>query len=267
MSVVLRWSAHVATGILAAAVALTLVVMVVLPRLTHGFAMTVLTGSMTPDIPVGSAVLVRPVDPETLAVGDVATYEPTDAPAGTHVTHRVTAIERQAGERVFTFKGDANDVADSAPVSADQVVGEVWFHVPYLGAARDALHGRAGLSLLAMLVLGGYTLAQVGGALGDSRRKRRTASSGTSEPVRLTGTLVVATLPRDRIDGWSGLVVETTTEHVRLVLVPPSDGAAATVELLHEQGATDVTVLTGPVTVVGSPTTRPVPAHRESQHA
>lgn len=264
MSVVLRWSARLAVWALAAAVALTLVVMVVLPRLTHGFAMTVLTGSMTPDIPVGSAVLVRPVDPETLAIGDVATYEPAGAPEGTHVTHRIIAIDRRGGERVFTFKGDANDVADTAPVPAEQVVGEVWFHVPYLGAARDALHGKAGISLLAMLVLGGYTLAQLGGAFGDSRRKTKGDGVAT---VELPATVVVATLPRDRADGWAGLPLDQDGEHVRVVLVPPDGGATAMVELLEQQGAADVVVLTGPVTLTGSPATRPTPAHRENQHA
>ena len=38
-------------------------------------ALTVLTGSMTPEIPVGSVVIDRPVDPGMLKVGDVATYQ------------------------------------------------------------------------------------------------------------------------------------------------------------------------------------------------
>jgi signal peptidase len=264
MGVVLRWSARLAVWALAAAVAVTLVVMVVLPRLTHGFAMTVLTGSMSPGIPVGSAVLVRPVDPETLAVGDVATYAPADAPEGTHVTHRITSIDRAGGDRVFTFKGDANEVEDSAPVPAEQVVGEVWFHVPYLGAARDALHGKAGLSLLAMVVLGGYTLAQLGGAFGDSRRKKQ---GSTAASVELPGTVVLATLPLAHRDGWDGLVVEATDETVRLILAPPPDGTAAMVELLRQQGASDVTVLDGPVTLAGSLTDQLTPAPRETQHA
>jgi signal peptidase I len=73
---VVRWSGRLAGWALAAAVLLTVTVVMVLPRATSGFAMTVLTGSMSPEIPVGSVVLVRPVDAETLHVGDVATYLP-----------------------------------------------------------------------------------------------------------------------------------------------------------------------------------------------
>ena len=55
------------------------VTVLVLPRITDGAALTVLTGSMTPEIPVGSVVLVRPVDTATLRVGDVAPTSPSPA--------------------------------------------------------------------------------------------------------------------------------------------------------------------------------------------
>ena len=60
---------------LALLVAFCLAVVIVLPRAAHGVALTVVTGSMTPEIPVGSVVLVRPVDPRTLKPGDIATYQ------------------------------------------------------------------------------------------------------------------------------------------------------------------------------------------------
>ncbi|MGN6129547.1 MAG: hypothetical protein ACTHOK_04325, partial [Nocardioidaceae bacterium] len=61
----LRWMAGLVLLAFALAVGATLVVLVVIPRATHGSALTVLTGSMTPEIPVGSVVVVRPVDPGT----------------------------------------------------------------------------------------------------------------------------------------------------------------------------------------------------------
>ena len=62
-----RWLVRLSVWSLAAGVVLAISVVIILPRATQGFAMTVLTGSMTPEIPVGSVVLVRPVDPNTVS--------------------------------------------------------------------------------------------------------------------------------------------------------------------------------------------------------
>jgi signal peptidase len=259
-----RWLARLLVWTLAACVVMAIVVLLILPRATGGFAMTVLTGSMTPDIPVGSVVFVRPVDPMTLRVGDVATYRP-EQNKDAFITHRVIEITEKGPNREFVFKGDANNDRDFEPVSSRDVVGEVWFHVPYLGSVRDALHGKAGLSLLAMVVLGGYTLAQLGGAFGESRRKR-SGGGLRSVTVEIAAPVVVATLPGELVDGWNALVLEEREDGcARILLRPAPDAATATVVLLEEQAATDIVVLTGPVTLTGAPQLTSQP--RESQHA
>ncbi len=118
-----------------------IVVTVVLPRATQGSALTVLTGSMSPEIPVGSVVMVRPVDPATLAVGDIATYQ-VEPDREVFITHRITEIHDGPKGLSFTFKGDANRGADLDRIPSEAVRGEVWFHVPYLGSIRDGLHGQ-----------------------------------------------------------------------------------------------------------------------------
>ncbi len=60
-----RWTLRFVLLALAGVVVAALVVLVVSPAPLTGSAMTVLTGSMTPTIPVGSVVMVRPVDPAT----------------------------------------------------------------------------------------------------------------------------------------------------------------------------------------------------------
>jgi signal peptidase len=58
----LSLTCKVALGLLLAVIVGALAVLTVVPRAVHGSALTVLTGSMTPTIPVGSVVVVRPVD-------------------------------------------------------------------------------------------------------------------------------------------------------------------------------------------------------------
>lgn len=157
-------------------------VLVVLPRVTGAQAMTVLSGSMTPGIPVGSVVLVRPVDPATLAVGDVATYQAEPGKA-VYVTHRIVAIADEGGVRRFTFKGDANRGADVLPVQAAQVRGKLWFHAPYLGHVRDRLHSNGVRVLLAVLLLGGYAVAQLVSGLRERGRDTGSAPTGEAQHV------------------------------------------------------------------------------------
>src|SRR3954471_3578468 len=55
-------------------VALALAV-IVIPAVTHAVPLTVLTSSMEPGLPPGTLLIVRPVDPADLRIGDVATYQ------------------------------------------------------------------------------------------------------------------------------------------------------------------------------------------------
>ena len=100
----------------------------ILPPLAGCKNMAVLSGSMEPDIGVGAMVVARPVDEASLEVGDVITYKLT---GNTLVTHRI--IEMDTENKQVITKGDANEVADGAPVAFDQIVGKVLFHVPLLG--------------------------------------------------------------------------------------------------------------------------------------
>jgi signal peptidase I len=167
-------------------IAFAVTILIVLPRATHGTALTVLTGSMTPEIPVGSVVIDRPVDPGTLHVGDIATYQKAPG-VNEYITHRIVAINTKTNPVTFTFKGDANRGPDMNPVPATAIRGKVWFHVAYLGAIRDSLqsHGSRGLAILAaVLGLAGFACYQVVSAV----RERR------------AGTPLVMTFDRDVFD-------------------------------------------------------------------
>jgi signal peptidase len=121
------------------------------PVLTGGSALTVLSGSMSPGLPVGAIAFVRPVDPATVEPGDVITFQRApDAPE--LVTHRVLAVDDSSGAPVFTTKGDANEDADIDPVTASAVQGRLWFGVANLGRLSAILHSPKGVGLLVVLV-------------------------------------------------------------------------------------------------------------------
>ena len=88
----------------------------------------VLTGSMEPELPVGSLLIVAPTDFEKINVGDDVTFV-ADSNL-TIVTHRV--ISKDNKDRKFTTQGIANNVADN-PILYDNVVGVVRASIPMLG--------------------------------------------------------------------------------------------------------------------------------------
>ena len=90
----------------------------------------VLSGSMSPAVKVGGAVVSQKVDPGTVQAGDVITYySPLD---GRLTTHRVVEITSQDSLR-FQTKGDANEDPDPYVVVGENVVGKVRFSIPYIG--------------------------------------------------------------------------------------------------------------------------------------
>lgn len=110
----------------------------------------VVSGSMEPEIGVGSIVFVSQVDPATVREGDVITYRTTPT-ADTVTTHRVAAVfEDDRGPFWFT-KGDANEDLDALPVYAPQLVGEVTMTLPYVGYVVVFAQTTTGIMLLVIV--------------------------------------------------------------------------------------------------------------------
>jgi len=110
----------------------------VAPRLAGHQMLIVRSGSMEPAIRTGSAVLVRPVPPETLRAGDVITYERSDAVVSV-VTHRIVAVAEGTALPTFQTKGDANNAPDPYSVTYRDTGWKVVATVPYAGYLMNAL--------------------------------------------------------------------------------------------------------------------------------
>lgn len=109
---------------------------------------TLFSGSMEPHLEQGSVVVTRPVEAEDIKVGDIITFQSPRHEKLT--THRVMTVE--AGSTLqFQTKGDANEDADPLLVSADDVVGKVWLHVPHSGYVTQFVKTPFGLLLTVCL--------------------------------------------------------------------------------------------------------------------
>jgi signal peptidase len=175
----LRDVAGRAVALLAAGlVVLVLGVVVVIPKLGGGTAYTVLTGSMRPSMPPGTLVVIKPVKPEEIAVGDVVTYQIRSGDP-TVATHRVVGVGiNMLGEYRFTMKGDANTVDDPATVLPEQIRGKRWYSIRYLAwpTLKVGGHVRQVAVFGAVAVLLGYALMSFVGAARDRRRTRHDAT-------------------------------------------------------------------------------------------
>jgi signal peptidase len=88
-------------------------------------------GSMSPAIPLGSAVVIAAVAPTELTAGDVVSLRIADQNAT--FTHRiVTVVDRADGVWIRT-QGDANPEPDPTLVPASAVIGRVQLALPLMG--------------------------------------------------------------------------------------------------------------------------------------
>ena len=139
------------------------------PRLAGIKTYVVISGSMEPAIPVGSLVYSKTVEPSTLETGDVIVFYSSNAPQGggtgevIPVTHRVVLNDTTNGE--ITTKGDANEKNDISKVTYLNVEGKVIFHIPKLGFLAAPLSSVTGKIAVALIILAGYILTEVGSSL------------------------------------------------------------------------------------------------------
>lgn len=113
-------------------------------------SLAVLSGSMAPTLQTGDQIVVRPVAPVALRVGDIVTFNDPSR-RQVLVTHRVRAV-RVAGATVHVVtRGDANDGSERWSVAAGGRVGRMAYRLPKLGYVTVAAGGPLGRILLVVV--------------------------------------------------------------------------------------------------------------------
>jgi signal peptidase len=133
------------------------------PYLFGERSLTVLSGSMEPQLHVGDVVVVDQVPPLEVRVGDIVTFrDPEDA--SRLITHRVREIDVNGSDVAFVTKGDANTSVEHWKINTSGTIGRVKYHVWRLGYLmfwiRSPL-GRLGMVVVPALMLGGFELWRI----------------------------------------------------------------------------------------------------------
>lgn len=132
-----------------------------------GFSLfRVVTGSMEPEIPVGSLLWCQTTDIDAVAVDDIVCfYSKEGRLQGKVITHRVIQIlEGTDGQIWLETKGDANAVSDIQYVTADNLIGKVIYHAGEGNIVSEALSfltskiGFLGCIVFPCLILAGVIL-------------------------------------------------------------------------------------------------------------
>jgi len=195
----LRYVKFIKVGLLLVIPLLLLATFVVLATGAIPYKVYVInTGSMTPTIPPGSAVIVHEGH---YRIGQVVTFGEN----GLTVTHRLVSINAQG---LTTTKGDANATADPWHVPKSQIVGGVVAAPRYVGYWITYLKSPLGLGSIVLIIIVLWQVwkfaagpsREVGGDEGrPSRQKRR----GTRRKVSDQSQDDVATTP-DEVSAMRG---------------------------------------------------------------
>ena len=159
----------------------------------------VVSGSMEPNIPVGSVVYARYAEPETIEAGDVIVFRSDDD----MITHRV--VRNKVEESEFVTKGDANANQDPYPVAYKDVVGKVERHFPSVGRLLSIYSSAVGKLYVFMVAASGLMFNMIASRLRQRMRSvtapddLQTDQTSQEEPAETPGEADTGRISADEI--------------------------------------------------------------------
>ena len=113
----------------------------------------VISPSMGEDIPVGTYVLIKKVDPKDVKMGQIICFY-SDDPAikGSPNLHRVVAEPIKDGDKYeYVTKGDANATQDSVTAKSDKLIGKYVDNIDWLTNLSEGVSSKGMLVFVAGL--------------------------------------------------------------------------------------------------------------------
>lgn len=158
---------------LALVISVIICISVVTQVMTNGYAkiggislFRIVTGSMEPEIPVGSLIICQETDIEQIQVNDIVCFRSLSSIIkGKTVTHRVIDVTQNSeGEVLLITRGDANLAADTEYVTRNNLIGRVNYYskeTNIMASFVNILTDRIGfliLILMPTLLIAGFIL-------------------------------------------------------------------------------------------------------------
>lgn len=158
-----------------------------------GYQVMVITGgSMEPTYHLGSALLLKELPADEIAVGDAVTFTSIE---GTLTTHRVISMPHRQGEQYLQTQGDANEEPDPNFVPVGAVVGTPVTHLPYGGYVTSFLLSPLGRLLVFGPPLAALLMVQIRlirTALRSDRDSDHSDDTGHDAPTGIQGEASIA---------------------------------------------------------------------------
>jgi len=108
------------------------VIIAILPLPNNIRFLNVMSGSMSPTIPTGSLIVIRPVN--EYKVDDIITFHTPEADEpDDYTTHRIYEIKSADNPVQIVTKGDANNGPDGSTIEKIDIVGKLYLTLPLLG--------------------------------------------------------------------------------------------------------------------------------------
>ncbi len=149
---------------------------IAIPKFIGFGEFNVISGSMEPEIPVGSLVYVKPTEFDDLKERDIIAFES----GASVVTHRIVSIEKD--NQLITTKGDANSNPDFMPVAYTNIIGRVSLHIPFLGYVAAGLSKPIGKLIAAIILIIGILLTNFSEKLANKDGKTERGAKQSVNP-------------------------------------------------------------------------------------
>ena len=121
-----------------------------IPRIGNISVFNIVSESMEKTINVNDLIVIKKCKQEELQKGDIITYKKKD---GSIVTHRIIKINKEAGQNLYTTKGDNNEIEDEEKIKHEQIFGKYLIRIKGVGKIAQRLQKSNGLISVALIII------------------------------------------------------------------------------------------------------------------
>jgi len=148
--------------------------------------LTVESESMAPTFNQGDLIIIKKVDPSTLAEGDIITFHTIIENRYALNTHRIYKIEDANGYRTYETKGDNNLITDRHVITDSDIVGKYVTRLAGFGKVINFLSTSAGFFIVIVLPMLAFFVYQVYHLIVVSARlKKAVAAESATEAASI----------------------------------------------------------------------------------